>query len=511
MPAPQIHSTFSVTSGGLCFGYIAEIDEGASSAIQPFPNVRPRLRDTELVHDVEYNVAAENGTWNVYQLIDRRVGCISGWFACHSPIVDDPCREVDRILRVAGAPYEADSGSAMNSDTTAAEGIFVISPGDWFSSKRSTRDRARELGCSPSHWSKNTSRQYLDERAVGLVDYGKAKSQVHAWQTQNSELRGGAIVAESGIWMTIPHVWDADSRPDFGRFGFDEARTAARSFLFFTERTDFTETLFRGIDQRVFRKRESHEERFARRLREGYDFSGIEHLNERHAPSQAEWDLEDQRLYPLRPPEEEWLGPYDRREYLLLPEELVGLFRQRPIVPYLPMEPTAEQGVMFVEPWRESVCDLLNELILSYLEKVVLKVLRSHPTMSSAALFAADLFPHHQHLKHSLRSDRMMYEYFLRAAPMEGSESPPVVERIVAFFNSRLGMKMEMEVMEVMERLGAVASLLATILLYSARRHARNCRRDAIMPSDTRVTVPVADDGIFEKLQYSRVFWGPSK
>ncbi|GIJ84975.1 hypothetical protein Asppvi_003830 [Aspergillus pseudoviridinutans] len=126
MAPPEIHSTFSVTSGCLCFGDLAEICKGASSTIQPFPNVRLRVGGTVKAHKIEYNVVAENGNWNVYQLIDWERGGISGWFICHSTTVDNPAQEMDKILQVSGSPYEPDSGSMMNNDKTAAEGIFVI-------------------------------------------------------------------------------------------------------------------------------------------------------------------------------------------------------------------------------------------------------------------------------------------------------------------------------------------------------------------------------------------------
>jgi hypothetical protein len=65
--------------------------------------------------------------------------------------------------------------------------------------------------------------------AVGLIEYSQAKSQMEAWRAQNPRPVRDAIVADSGIWMIIPHV-----EYHFGRFGFNDARTAAGSFLFST-------------------------------------------------------------------------------------------------------------------------------------------------------------------------------------------------------------------------------------------------------------------------------------
>lgn len=61
----------------------------------------------------------------------------------------------------------------------------------------------------------------------------------------------------------------------FGRFGFDDHHTAARSFLFFTTNTYFTRPTFAGVD-RALKQEESDEERFERSLRQGWDWSGIE-------------------------------------------------------------------------------------------------------------------------------------------------------------------------------------------------------------------------------------------
>ncbi|GIJ84976.1 hypothetical protein Asppvi_003831 [Aspergillus pseudoviridinutans] len=135
-----------------------------------------------------------------------------------------------------------------------------------------------------------------------------------------------AIIADSGIWMIIPH-----DEYHYGRFGFNDDRTAAQSFLFFATNMYFTQTSFRGEDQEMFRKKESHEERFARRLREGYDFSWLEELNERCGPQEEE-DAGILRLYPLRPPEEKWLGPYDKTEHLFPPEEFDFLLYEGPIL-----------------------------------------------------------------------------------------------------------------------------------------------------------------------------------
>lgn len=53
---------------------------------------------------------------------------------------------------------------------------------------------------------------------------------------------------------------------DFGRFGFDEERVVARSFLYFTMNTVFPSTRFAGV-QRTIRIDETGDERVERKVR----------------------------------------------------------------------------------------------------------------------------------------------------------------------------------------------------------------------------------------------------
>ncbi|KAJ5112260.1 hypothetical protein N7532_000305 [Penicillium argentinense] len=519
MAPPEIHSSFSVTSGGLCFGDLTEIYKGASTTIQMFPNIRPKPSGTVKSHEIEYNVAAENGIWNVYQLIDREQDDVSGWFVCHSTIVDDPGQEMDKILRVSGSPYETESGSTMNDDKTAAEGIFVINRYDWIlsSGNETTIDTSDDVGNnSPSQ--ENFSEPNMCESA-GIIDYGQAISQVHAWRAQRPRPANDAVVADNGIWMIIP-----DGEYRFGRFGFNDTRTAARSFLFFTTNTYFTQTSFRGEGQETFRKEETDQEAFDRRLREGFDFSGVEELNERCDPRPEEESAGILRLHPVRPPEEAWLGPYNRREYLFLPEDLQSLHHQPPILHNPPSLGFMQihglgQGVGVVEQWEEQIYDLINEMALSYLERSVLGALRAQFSLpaelelssaTAAESFAAALFPHHPDRRRRGTNDFMLYEYFLHASPIDGFEVAVVMERIVAFFNSRLGAdenKVGEREKEMMERLANVMTLLVIFLLDFSVLCAQDCHRSAIVPSDVRVTVSAVDVGMFKKFQYSKVFW----
>lgn len=146
----------------------------------------------------------------------------------------------------------------------------------------------------------------------------------------------------------------------FGRFGFSQHATAC-SFLFFLMHTDFTHTTFVGCQQ-ALRRAETPEERFHRRLREGFDFSGLEAI----------------RDWPSQPPVAECFGPYDQSEHI---------FRDKGLTLLGLSYPTGD----LVGPWGKCVSDLLNEMVLSYLERTVLPQI-ANQTVAAVAGF---LFPNH--------------------------------------------------------------------------------------------------------------------
>jgi hypothetical protein len=191
---------------------------------------------------------------------------VVAWFLAHCDV--DPEREVDKILCISGSPYEPDSGRAFNDNKTAAGGVFVINRYDWgYYDKRSWGEivEAEE---------DNDSSLEVDEgqfASAGLVDFTAATSAVHRWKDQRSSKRK---CLEGGAWLHIP-----GGEYMFGRFGFDDDRATANSFLFFTTNTYFTHTVFEGLGQ-TLRKEETPKERFERRLQEGFDFSGLETLGE---------------------------------------------------------------------------------------------------------------------------------------------------------------------------------------------------------------------------------------
>ncbi|KAM5347340.1 hypothetical protein ACJ41O_010345 [Fusarium nematophilum] len=238
--SPTIHSTFSVSSGHLCYGSLHNIWQGASAPLQGFPTARPQTSGTIILHRVDHNVPAQNGTWNVFQLVGSEPEAVGGWFVAHQDV--DPQREMDKILRVSGSPYEDDHGSTMNNDDTAKEGIFVINRYDWGYYDRRFYD---EIGEGLEQGDDDV---LANSNSLGLVDRSDAQEMVNQWKEQRPSERKEA---ERGVWLYTPR-----GEYMFGRFGFDDEHNAARSFLFFSTETDFTRTSFKGVSE-TLRKAET--------------------------------------------------------------------------------------------------------------------------------------------------------------------------------------------------------------------------------------------------------------
>ncbi|PQE15235.1 histone-fold protein [Rutstroemia sp. NJR-2017a WRK4] len=319
---------------------------------------------------VQFNVAAKNGSWNAFQLVAKDTGHVSAWFVCHSDV--DPEIETDKILRVSGSPYKPDSGSQFNNEKTAAEAVYAINRYDWgWYDKRGKE----ELGINDEVNIENLNTRVFGE-GVGLVDFGVAKTEVLRWQKKE---RHEIDTRPGGIWMFIPC-----GECMFGRFGFDEGRVAARSFIIFTTYTNFTNTTFVGLDKtlRIF---ETDEERFQRRLREGYDFEGLDTLD------QMRNMFEDWNSMSL-PAESEYLGPYDSHEYLVQTIEFEAIPDGIELLPQSSRrysEFAKKRLNRFTDPWKEKCHVCLNEVLLSYLEHFIVPV-SSHDTVAAAAV---SLFP----------------------------------------------------------------------------------------------------------------------
>ncbi|EEU35633.1 uncharacterized protein NECHADRAFT_86843 [Fusarium vanettenii 77-13-4] len=214
----HIASSFTVTSGALCFGTLSNMLGGAHALIQYPPTSSPRPTGTVVAHQFEHNVPAKNGDWNVYKLRDIDSPRVDGWFAAHQDV--DPVPELTKILRVAGSPYE-ETENTFNNDATRAEKVFLVNRYDW----------GYYVGGSEVEEAEDEEDELAASNTIGLVDHAHGIALVQKWARQKSRKRRPS---ENGVWMYIP-----DAEYMWGRFGFNDDYTEARSFLYFTQRTEF--------------------------------------------------------------------------------------------------------------------------------------------------------------------------------------------------------------------------------------------------------------------------------
>ncbi|OGM43984.1 hypothetical protein ABOM_008017 [Aspergillus bombycis] len=493
---PQSYATFSIESGCLCFGELHNIWLGSSVPIQRFPSTQPDWSGTVKVHHLKFNIPAQNGRWKAFQLVDIETKIVSGWFLSHSNV--DPSEEIGRILRVSGSPYEPDSGNTLNDDKTSAAGVLTINRYDWGYHDARRRDEINDQLDGPDLEHKRADVE--PSESVGVVDYTQAKNQVAAWRAQSPDRRRGCA---AGVWMRIPVA-----EYKFGRFGFNRDR-AAHSFLFFSGGTDFTQTSFAGHSHPL-RKPETHVDRFERQLREGFDFSGLQLLHMHSAPPD---DADMISLCPPPPPESACLGPYPLGEHVFRAQELEAL-RLHPFMPHVPPDIATSGGVpletssqqnqnlaVLVDPWKGHVVDLVNELILSYLERVVLPSLSFRtPSRIADALFGKPT------------AGKLLNVYGhccltqAHTAPVPTFDADYVSRKIQHFLESRVaGQPVIIEA----ESLGGISRLLTYLIseVLEVSSNAAICsQRYGIVPADVRISV-YGDQELYDVFQYSTVLW----
>ena len=485
MATPQVHTHFTVNSSHLCYGELHNIWQGACA--EPghgLPTPQPQPSGTVQIHNLNHNVPAKTGTWNAYQLIDTTTAeRLTGWTVAHESV--NVLQELDKLLRVAGSPYEADSGSRFNDANTAAEGVLVINRYDWGQYDERALDVVEALG-GGEHVENSDPSTYVPGISAALVDYAEAKAEVRFWAAKSGNERWEEQQQRPhGLWMHVPH-----GEYMFGRFGFDAERSAAQSFLLFSAQTDFTRTVVAGTQQPL-RRQETPEERFRRHLREGFDFRGMEVLA---------------RLLPegsgdgARPAEADLLGPYAQHERLFLDADVRAVLRQR------------ANGLDFVEPWRERVEVLVNELLMSYLERYVALQGSSFEAVRAAAEALTPRREEHRSLDfHLFQCLTQPY-----ANPVPDWDAPAVADRAQAFLISRgeveeeeggPGLFQDDEYIAGLSR--ALAFLLGEVLEI-ASNVARDSERSKIMPVDVRIAV-CNDPELLSAFKFSRVYWNGSE
>ncbi len=469
MPRPTPHSSFTVSSGAICFGDLHNIWDGAGASLQPFREdpPDPLIGGTVRVQPTEFNTPAQDGEWRVYEL--RTPQGTTGWFAAHEDV--DPDAEVRRIVRVSGNPSDIDPGSSYNDATTARHGVFVLNRYDWGYYDQRSFDAVDVPEMPEPAWGSG----------VGVVDRGEARAIVDEWRTQASSQRPAT---GGGVWL---HVVGGEY--DFGRIGYDDAHAAARSFLYFNSYTEFTETTFASGGE-ALKKAETDEERFERRLREDYDFGGIAWLRKALPPAVRDPHI----IYSCQepPPRAEWLGPYAQTDYILTPTDMAAVLTNPSFMPTRNTRLSADAAQLF-EAWSARLRDLTNELLMSWLQRIAPALAR---TDAAEALYPGPV-----------RSGlaQLAYRYFMG----QGVDTPALdlagVGGRIKSFLQRLSPNTSFEDESISGITRVVEYLLAEVF-----ELANNCSRDGqeprIMPQHVRMVVyPDAD--LYDCFKYSKVFW----
>lgn len=166
----------------------------------------------------------------------------------------------------------------------------------------------------------------------------------------------------------------------WARIGFDDEYTQARSFLYFQIHTNFFETVLPG-DTEPLRKWETEIQRYERGVREGKDYSGIEQFN-KWAPQLYHIYQEEHKTRPI-PTDDELLGPYPKDAHIFTVAELEHMthrnHRDEDFAP--PASATDDEErrafkeqsrqAVFSPHLREEIADLVNELVLSFLDRIL--------------------------------------------------------------------------------------------------------------------------------------------
>lgn len=473
MTFPHIQSHFTVHSGHLCYGELHNIWQGAlAEPSYGLTAVHPRVAGTTMRHKLDHKVSALNGTWNAFQLIDTTKCRLAGWFVAHESV--DVLQEIDKILRVSGSPYQEDSGSQYNNEMTMQESVLVINRYDWGLYDKRALDVRGEDEFNPS--------SFAPRIGVGLVDYAEARAQVMFWKDVPEDRRDEEQ-RPHGLWLDLPQ-----NEYSFGRFGFDDIQSAARSFLFFGIHTVFTQTVIAGVQQPL-RKYETHEDRFQRRLQEGYDFRGMKMLEMMAVPSRSGSSPADGDL----------LGPHLNHEHLFQEADFAALLQRN------------ANNLDFIDPWRDRVELLLNELLMSYLERYVLPLDRSFATILSAAQALTRQQAPQQNESRTL--DFYLFQYLAQphADPIPNWDAAAVAARVRVFLFSRSGGQLRLFGND--DHVAGLCRCLAWLIgevLELASNGAKDSYRSNIMPADVRIAV-CTDAELFSIFKYSRVFWDGSE
>lgn len=307
---------------------------------------------------------------------------------------------------------------------------------------------------------------------VGLVDRENAKEQVQQWKDQALEER---IQVEAGAWFHIPH-----KEYLFGRLGFDESHTTARSFLFFTESTYFMRTGFRGLSRSI-RKDETPEQLFLQALDAGEQFEGLMEWTDLFGVNQA-------------PPESECIGPFDSSERLFEPSDWDALREYAEIREIVRVRP-------FAEPLREKILALLDDLALTCLIRFVDPL----PSATSIQEFANALLPRHAE---NGTMDFHCYPYLtvVKEKTITGFDVAGVESRMRGFLVRHCGEHALLNDSDFMASVQQYMVYVLTELLELAGNTAGDNQHVNIVPGDIR-TALFNDAPLISVFKLCKMFW----
>ena len=161
--------------------------------------------------------------------------------------------------------------------------------------------------------------------------------------------------------------------------------------------------------------------------------------------------------------------------------------------------------VEFVEPWTEPLYDVVNEMVLSYLQRTVIPHMGNRGVPAAAEL----LFPRHNTSEGERRQlDVWCYRHFTQpdALPIPNFDNAYVGSRIAAFLSRFRNAHVVFED-DCVDGITRVVAYLLTEVLEQANRLSRAAGEHAkIMPSDVRWIV-YDDPQLRDRLQFSKVYW----
>lgn len=388
---------FTVSSGAICFGPLRDVLRASRTPIQtppeppakPVPDGIPFIKQQQ---QMEHNVPAQNGTWTALPLVTMlKPHRTTAWFVAHSDV--DPATEIDKILRVAGSPFEDDFGVRYNRAESRAANLWLVNQEDWDDIPRGEADEFPRLTAN-SEYVKQEGDAHANRGCIALTDYAHGEELAQGWRGVNSHRRQQS---EHGLWLHTPGA----NRPHV-RIGFDDNYQRARSLLFFSQGTNFYGVSRATVPFQRLRTRESPQEEYRRKLSQGEDYSGLDWLYSTAPDRNYVPPNENITVKPSPPLETHLCGPYPRDLYLFSPEDLEAIRASVPPVAPLgkfwgmalhitvPVEhdPPLEQAI-FAEEFADTIYELINELILSYIECVAPTIRRAR----SAAALGQALFP----------------------------------------------------------------------------------------------------------------------